>query len=63
MMTEAKMKSTHGAKNDVRAVYITIGLEIGKVILQKIWLRVAPSMVAASSIAFGMVSKKPFAMK
>ena len=39
---------------------MTIGLDSGMVILVKICHCVAPSMIAASSMALGIVSKKPF---
>lgn len=56
------MKSTHGAMKEVSTVYTIIGLLKGIVILVNTCHFVAPSIIAASSILFGIVSKKPFAI-
>jgi hypothetical protein len=61
-MTFAKMKSTQGAMKEVRIVYIMIGLDKGSVILVKTCQCVQPSIMAASSIEMGIVSKKPLAI-
>ena len=62
MMTETKIKSTHGAMKALIAVLATMGLALGRMIFQKIVCRVAPSSVAASSSERGSVSKKPLAI-
>ena len=41
---------------------MTIGFDKGRVILVKICQRVHPSIKAASSMAMGIVSKKPLAI-
>ena len=53
------MKSTHGAMNEVIAVLITMGRDVGRMIFQNTPLRVAPSSMAASSSERGIVSKNP----
>ena len=50
------MKSIHGAINEVNIVYTTIGLDSGNVIFQKMVFLLAPSSMADSSIALGIVS-------
>ena len=62
MMTDTKMKSTHGAMKALMAMLATMGLLLGRMIFQNTTLRVAPSRMAASSSDLGMVSKKPLAM-
>ena len=62
MMTDTKMKSTHGAMKALMAMLATMGLLLGRMIFQNTMLRVAPSKMAASSSDLGMVSKKPLAM-
>ena len=44
------------------AVLTTMGRAFGSMMRQKMTLLLAPSSVAASSNALGMVSKKPLAM-
>ena len=61
-MTFAKIKSSQGDINEVKTVYTIIGLLSGSVILLNISHLVHPSISAASSIARGMVSTKPFAI-
>ena len=43
-------------------VYMMIGFAIGMIMRKNTLLREAPSIRAASSRAFGIVSKKPFAI-
>ncbi|MPN29938.1 hypothetical protein SDC9_177395 [bioreactor metagenome] len=62
MMILAKMKSIHGPMKASNDVYTMIGLDNGSVIFVKISHLFAPSIMADSSSAIGIVSKNPLAM-
>ena len=53
-----RMKSLHGHANDVSAVYTSMGLESGRINFINTVKLEAPSILAASSMEYGMVSKK-----
>lgn len=55
-----RMKSLQGQTNWESSVYTIIGPDSGRVIFVNTWKLVAPSILAASSIVWGIVSKKPF---
>ena len=57
-----RMKSLHGHANDVSAVYTSIGLESGRINFINTVKLEAPSILAASSMEYGMVSKSPSAL-
>ena len=58
-----RIKSLHGHTKDESKVYTIIGAASGKVIFIKILKFEAPSILAASSIDDGIVSKNPFCVR
>lgn len=61
-MSEAYMKSPHGAINAIIIVKMIIGFAIGIIILKNTLLLETPSILAASSSDLGIVSNNPFAI-
>ena len=57
--TEATRNSACAEMNDSRKMIASTGAPSGRMIFQKIWACVAPSILALSSSSRGIVSKNP----